>query len=398
MTIYDTFETENFAAYSGSYNARLFYGDFFSQYSNYERAVIADRISGIIPSAFYKLGYTFLAGEARNIVSGAYIGHGVRFMTLGCGAETYVDSQLPSPLYYTQANDGAIIIDERPFSGSELFNIPDARLTGSAMIMFGRIAGLPQLFASPSGTPLIDYVWHPSFPFMSRYKGFTRFNSPSYRLPYAITTEISCAWQPPVAFASSFLDCAPLETTQLGRMIVWSSDTVGWPIDYLHVSGTIDYSKSPYGPIMQDRGMLERATSETQNKVYFGVGIGPFGLVTRGYGGRVASTQIIAPILRGWKYGIFNANQKNPTMVLRPGHHGYLRDILEQRVNTKYFDVTRGITLEGPVVMTPLTGTLLHSQSRDYLTATNPSYNPRDSGAWDYEYRSGQPFFDLERI
>mgnify|MGYP001124654473 CR=1 FL=1 len=59
-----------------------------------------------------------------------------------------------------------------------------------------------------------------------------------------------------------------------------------------------------------------------------------------------------------------------------------------------YTGLPNNRTLTFPVNIEFVAGTTIYTQARDYVTATNPSYNPYDSGIYDIYYRSGQPFFD----
>jgi len=400
VTIYDIFETENYSAYSGSYNARVFFGDFFSRISNNERVVIADRVTGLISSSFYDQRFTYLASFAYPMISGSAIGHNTRFLTLPCAEEVFTDSQTPSPLYYNQANIGNIVIDEATMTGSSYYNIPRVGPTGSAMIAFG-YSSLGTGKSNPSETVWSDYVWTFSYPFMSRYKGFVRFNNPSYRLPYPISTTITRSRDA----GNGFEDSVALTTSRLSYFYIVDVGPLGssvrTPSDPIFVSGVLGIvAGSPLTYPLADRDRHWLPSAETQNRVYFGVGHGNYSLASRG---RITISEGISNyqvdiLLKGWKYGLYSGNPLASNMVLRPGHHGYLRDTLEQRPYTKFFDTKSRKTLSAAVTMTPLTGTLLYSQSLDYVTATNPTYNPRDSGAWDYECRSGQPFFDLERV
>lgn len=81
--------------------------------------------------------------------------------------------------------------------------------------------------------------------------------------------------------------------------------------------------------------------------------------------------------------------------------------MLEQRLFTRYLRTEQvnpysniklneklRQTVDGPIQVTFVSSSAIYSASVDYLTATNPTYNPYDSGIYDLEYRSGQPFFD----
>jgi hypothetical protein len=85
--------------------------------------------------------------------------------------------------------------------------------------------------------------------------------------------------------------------------------------------------------------------------------------------------------------------------VFRRNKFGQPRDMLEQRQLSKFFvaDPTTGKTAvtSGPVVIQFVSGTTSWQRARTYATASlETSFNKKDSGIYDYEYRSGQPFFD----
>lgn len=119
----------------------------------------------------------------------------------------------------------------------------------------------------------------------------------------------------------------------------------------------------------------------------------------------VPQFNLYGPQIRGWKYGLYSGINVSTNAIYRRGRYGQFRDRLEQRIFTKYISLDQTNpysyplnfdkrTVDGPINVAFITGTLIYSQSIDYVTATNPDYNPYDSGIYDYEYRSGQPFFD----
>ena len=48
----------------------------------------------------------------------------------------------------------------------------------------------------------------------------------------------------------------------------------------------------------------------------------------------------ISPVIRGWKYGIYNGFPSHAKMIFRRNRYGQFRDMLEQRIFTKFFNVT----------------------------------------------------------
>lgn len=114
------------------------------------------------------------------------------------------------------------------------------------------------------------------------------------------------------------------------------------------------------------------------------------------------TVKIYGGILRGWHYGLYSGIKLNTKQIYRRGRFGQLRDILEGRVTAAtitsqgkdpYGNPIRR-TVFYPVNVTFITGSEIYNQAKDYVSATNPSYNPYDSGIYDYHYRSGQPFTD----
>jgi hypothetical protein len=117
------------------------------------------------------------------------------------------------------------------------------------------------------------------------------------------------------------------------------------------------------------------------------------------------AVKIYGGLIRGWHYGLYNALPTFTKQITRRGKFGQLRDILEGRTTvaglvesgfSPYTNLPIQRTLFFPVEISFTSGTLIYSQSRDYVTATNPTYNPYDSGIYDIYYRSGQPFFDRD--
>jgi hypothetical protein len=116
-----------------------------------------------------------------------------------------------------------------------------------------------------------------------------------------------------------------------------------------------------------------------------------------GFGGDgvFETAYLIGPIVRGYGYGIYNGVPTSTKAVFRKNRFGQLRDMLEQRPYTKFLLTDKGnSTSQAAVNVKFVSGTLTHNRSVDYLTASNPDYNPTDSGQFDFEYKSGQPFFD----
>jgi hypothetical protein len=66
----------------------------------------------------------------------------------------------------------------------------------------------------------------------------------------------------------------------------------------------------------------------------------------------VARSISISPLIRGWRYGVFSGISTNSSAIFRRGCYGQFRDMLEQRIFTKFFeeDSSGGFRYgEGPV-------------------------------------------------
>jgi hypothetical protein len=376
------------------------YGDFFFSGSGFKRSLIADKTVGIISSSFNDVELTYLTSHGLSLVSGSYIGHNVSNIPLTSNDEVVYDSLMIHPLNYTYANGVNPVAYNPALSGSELFNIPNISATGSALI-FLNVAN--SVVSSSLSVKASDNIWLYTFPFKSTYKNLIRVSQPSYTTPYPIITSVS--------YSSNFTvkdTTVPIQVSRITSILFGSSsftnadnpNTFGFLVDGIMISGAAGYA----GLNVFDRDRNELTNLEAINKAYFGVGLGLHGLTNVGLAKRNISissidfTFFVAPIIRGWKYGIFDGNSRYTKALYRTGHFGQLRDMLEQRLFTKTYDQKRRQVLAAPIQVRFVTSSVLYSQSLDYRTATSASYNTRDSGAWDYEYRSGQPFFDIERI
>lgn len=118
---------------------------------------------------------------------------------------------------------------------------------------------------------------------------------------------------------------------------------------------------------------------------------------------------VSAPIIRGFKYGLINANPQSTVAIWRRDRFGQFRDMLEQRQFSKLYVNYASIpdlTVENQVAtLSPIRVNFM-SGSQAAITASNyQNWNPavdlittlsnsRDSGIYDYEYKSGQPFDD----
>jgi hypothetical protein len=107
------------------------------------------------------------------------------------------------------------------------------------------------------------------------------------------------------------------------------------------------------------------------------------------------SSYVSVPIIRGFKYGLESSIAKPVGARFSRTHFGYLRDMLEQRQGCATINKNTGASIYAPVSITFVSGSTSYQRAVWYATSsTATDFNPRDSGIYDYLYRSGQPFFD----
>lgn len=162
---------------------------------------------------------------------------------------------------------------------------------------------------------------------------------------------------------------------------------------------SLDLTEYQYGGVLNvgRKGKTPNFLDWSPYDIYGHVDVGQFNLYN--------------PQLRGWKYGLYSGINSNTFATWRRNRFGQFRDMLEQRQYTRllttYFGdsdskqssnkIQKNYTNDiGPVKVSFVPDTLIYDQSKDYVSATNPDYNPYDSGIYDIYYRSGQPFFDRD--
>ena len=154
------------------------------------------------------------------------------------------------------------------------------------------------------------------------------------------------------------------------------------------------------------------------------------GIRTRNFPNFLVNSYFVtmAPGIRGYKYGIYKANAASTKAYWRRDHYGQFRDRLEQRQYSKFYyngmsdlspDPSRPVlinkitersgkgVLKNIIGQSPINITFAPG-SQAYLTASqykqfDPNLqlmtylsNSRESGIYDFEYRSSVPFEDRD--
>jgi hypothetical protein len=94
-----------------------------------------------------------------------------------------------------------------------------------------------------------------------------------------------------------------------------------------------------------------------------------------------ASDAVVAPTIRGWRHGLISGIATNTKMYWRRSRYGQVRDMLEQRPNTKFLSNKR-------VTSSPITVRFVHESG--FLTAPEETWSSNLS----FEATSSMPYFD----
>lgn len=440
MPIFDTFETEPISSYSGSYISNYYayldstvnsngiapVGSYFSSRAGTNasgRGKIFDLASRQKTSYYGEVEFDLETYLKINNIN--YIGRPQKFVNFFSEDEFYFDSVMPYPFDIHTTNGAKSVFSDVTYT------LLGNRIGHTLYLTLGT-----ELTASNDFVNIADKKWIFSFPFSSKYKNLKR-------LINNTTIEQTIEYYPSGIFGSETpkqnvewqvwkygtgtnpgILPSPIKTTTPQFFVAWLVPSQSFPNGTLSESGSlfstdrnlnntfiIPWNRKIKNNIFTDT--IENLTLESQYNSYFGFGnssryklpsyveqtnlrsIFPIFPITTGSNGQSILKLGIGTLLRGYKYGIISANLLKTKNVFRTGKFGQFRDMLEQRPNTQF--IIKGNFFSSrffPIDVTFVTGSTIYTQAIDYVTATNPSYNPYDSGIYDYHYRSGQPFTD----
>lgn len=433
----DQFETEPNTFYSGSYTDGVFFG---TMSSSIGRLRVASCASGS-RELFYATWYADFAdhsGSNRN----RNLGYAQRFRTFYSSVEQYQDTILPDSYYAYLVNGGTPIL---------------ARVEGnviSSILLTDPFPGIPAdypvaklVFTTPSASALLtptsgnvaDPIWVGSFPFQGRYKNVTKsiesiFFKPSIGCP--ITESQSSSLDGIIAYGmNSSYQSSSLTTLSVVMPYLWTHrENLGLvstqPVRYTLIdvfggaapSGSLEvaffgggaaFTGNLFPPIANRFFTIAAGTKNPSNKqlvrFLFGFGDNYMGIpimnaVTSSYMlnaiGIVNSYYATSVDIRGWKYGVVNGFPYYSSCVYRSNRYGQFRDMMEQRKTTKFFNPS-GYTVDGKNnarkgSSSAVVNVVFVSGSQAYATASLPdTLNQNDSGLYDFEYKSGQPWYDV---
>lgn len=433
--VLDQFETEPNVFYSGSYTDSIYIGTIGDLSGRFRVASCGSGSNELLYATRYA-DFADYSGSNRNRSLGAAL----RFRTFFSSTELCQDTILPDIYYAYLVNGGTPIL---------------ARVEGnviSSILLTEPFPGIPSdypvaklVFTTPGATALItptsqsisDSSWIGSFPFQGRYKNVvkniaTSFFKPSIGCP--ITESQSGTFDGIITYGqnSSYLSSS-LATLSVVMPYLWihrgnTGLLSSQPIRYtlVDVVGSVSSSGSsnevflgggsisnPFPPLANRFFTGGTGTTRPKNNqlIRFLFGFGD------NYGGipimnAVTSSLMLNTIgiingfyatsvdIRGWKYGVLNGFPYYSSCVYRSSRYGQFRDMMEQRKNTKFFD-PNGFTVNGKNnarkgTSSAVVTVAFVSGSSAFVTASLASaMNTNDSGLYDFECKSGQPWYDI---
>lgn len=426
FAVLDQFETEPSAFYSGSYTDNIFIGSFFEPRG---RIKVASIVSGSNEIRYAQNYSDFLSHSGSN--RSRSLGLDLRFRTFYTLDEQYQDTILPDYLqaYYLNGGKAAIAYTEAGLSPVLLTdavagvpaNYPVGKLTYTA---YNTTASY-----NAGAVNVGDNIWLSSFPFQGRYRDIKKVeNLQMFRssIICAATASQSASFDgvvrygPNTGFASS-----SIATFEVIIPRTWKDGTIAGagnnePFRYvlLDVTGSV----APSGSIEDQFYAFGLVAFPPAAIGFFGVGSGTKRPTEKqmikfifGFGENYQQIPILSGVsssylnntigvinchyvssvdIRGWRYGVANGFPYYSSCVFRSGHYGQFRDMLEQRKVTKFYNPNGNKTKRGStdavVQITFVSG------SQAFLSASDPSnLNVNDSGIYDIEYKSGQPWHDV---
>ncbi len=470
QAIPDIFEVEHASQFSGSYTDAFLSGSIFDLDESVFVSYPAPTSTGKRRIAEFSKGSSFLTAVSSTIkavedagfqwpayyqipqsiyyahLKNRICGMGYRFMTLGCQSEIYHDSLIPDPIGTYKLNGGKLVFsnmedfefyDNYSPSGSGddpgndfFFNISS---NSKLILAFGDT----KVTASNNGSQISDNTWLMSYPNERRYKSVRRLTSPPYinelvtsdeylaanvggnlvEMRYhSAMTPLDTISNPAGSFLSLNyeVNIEFVVPSQSGDLITTTKmhktayEIVGLPIgpSLAFVTGS-GYSLTKLGGTYADQ------IGNPFVKCFYGFGDGErntptFDTSATDHGGTSFYSRHTSPVIRGWKYGLYNGIPSTANIVFMRNKYGQIRHMLEQRKYTKFYDVF-GLGNDGgvgggkigattsPVGIKFVSGTLSYITSSIIYAATGTLERATDlneSGMFDFESKVGKPFYD----
>jgi hypothetical protein len=435
MTTYDQFELGTHTGYSGSYSDNIIISFSGSKFT--DRKFLGSKTEQIVRDDFndfdlrygdfIRLIYNEGVSFPRNVFKNNF-GRNNTFVKHINSDEIIYDSLVPSPVEYHIKN-GFYPLLSLQFTGSVQLGIPSFSDKQSCSIFIGKNKDDAVIFhpVTSIGTlSFIDTSWLTCFPFESKYNTLIRKKSLTNYLPNSVVcidpfenAEVdpyshSEALNIEVNYASMPVGNCNIFNGVVGTIINHYTNIIESPLKLNDF--TKDRVKDLLAPSVWKMSSAAQTFEVSKKKVpkledtykaYFGTirkripevqivnfkkedlrYIPEYLDVCIGSMGSKVDLFYTTPVPAGWKYGLYSALPTQTNMVFRRNRFGQFRDILEQRLFTR-FSAEGGSTSQSPVVATFISGTAAYYSSTNDLTV-----NFRDSGIYRSDYTSGRPFAD----
>lgn len=362
------FELEPKASYFSTYSDNIITG---SMLPNGLRGYVGSYVSGNLSYQSSTILSDFI--DLKNTRNGVSFFRNVRFFS----KETIYDSFIPDifEIYKTNGGQFCYGIDDVSLF---FFNNPRRFIK----FVFGTYA---MHVSGTDNNQVSDNKWLGSFPFMGIYSGFRRLVTDIFPVNTSSYDEKFFAPDPFVYEATpNVLNTAKISSSLYYVNIAGTTlQNVYSPIVAFEAPGSYAPSTDTFSFNIGDGNSLPLAIKQFK-KIVFGSKV-KFLEQTPGPGLPHSRSQ--GPVIRGWKYGLLSAFRTNTSIVFRHNHFGQYRDMLEQRIYTKSYNIENGTTSTNVAIS-------FVTDTQAFLTASDQTLNTRDSAIYTTGYQTGQPWID----
>ena len=335
------------------------------------------------------------------------VGSGVRHAQFFSNTERFFDSMVPSFAQCITADGCGIFIESVAEANANGFRdlpgIPDAVLLTIGQLWFDLT-----VFGTALFSPVTDTTWTHAYPFEPRYASVTRLLNTNYGFlanylldqngallhptPYTPVIGIMPMMPMPKLSSSLYYHLADsFVGAKNGSGLYTTSSAV--PDDVARVlygfgdNNTIHFISNNTGFIVPYSA--GNVTQQGTNHYASFRDVDDNNIIAGNY----LSPTIFSPIIRGWKYGLLSALPTFSKAYWRHSRFGQFRDMLEQRLDSKYFESPEN----GPVDPDFQQGMKDAVVNVKFLNPNNGRSTPPDttwSSNLSFECTSSMPYFD----
>jgi hypothetical protein len=399
-TTVDQFEVEPTSCFSGSYTSGIMSGTLGVGRG---RVIIAERnitssLLTVVRNFGEQLSYNDFAKNANGTLA---LGNN-RMMSFFCPDETFYDSLTPSPLEICSGSSGSLFCSPR----GELLS--PWSMGNPGLIQLG-YQDRVYMTSSVGHSVVTDVRWLQSYPFQNIYGSLERKRTLPNLSSFSTINLLTSSGELVATEGTTGVATNSREFCLMYMVLSGSDGKIPlYPGSSYGLCGNITLSVR--GTINSGGGFQDISyagtSRETLQILFFGFGDGFRGqpdfdrVLTKVSGALSVRNQASYHkcqgwIIRGFKYGLINALPMTSRAVWRRGRYGQFRDMLEQRKTTKFFNLNPQSTNKLGLSDAAVTIKFV-SGSNSFITASSPTtLNPSDSGLYDFEGKSGQPWYDI---